>query len=119
MFKEQLSELVSRIDGARGALIMGIDGIAVEKYNIEGDDLNLEAFAAEYLGLLKRTFETNNDLGVGTVKELTVFAEQLVAIIKLVTSEYYLIFALPPDGNFGRARFEMRKAMLSLERELS
>ena len=83
------------------------------------DGLNLEAFSAEYLSLLKKTFETNRELGLGRVQELTVFTENLIAIIKAVTNEYYMVFALPPHGNFGQARFELRKSVLRLAKELS
>jgi hypothetical protein len=35
-----------------------------------------------------------------------------------VTSEYYLLILLSPDGNSGRARFEALKAASVLEKEL-
>jgi predicted regulator of Ras-like GTPase activity (Roadblock/LC7/MglB family) len=118
MFKEELKDLTARTPGARGALIMGLDGIAVDKY-MGPDGINLEVFSAEYLSLLKKTLDTNRELGLGKVQELTVFTDNLIAIIKAVTADYFLVFALPPDGNFGRARFELRKSVLRLAKELS
>jgi hypothetical protein len=35
-----------------------------------------------------------------------------------VTGEYYLLLLLAPEGNFGRGRFELRKAAAALEKEL-
>jgi hypothetical protein len=35
-----------------------------------------------------------------------------------VTEEYYLLLLLARDGNFGRGRFELRKAAVALEKEL-
>ena len=116
MFKEELKNLTARIPSARGAIIMGLDGIAVEKYGAS-DGVNLEAFSAEYLGLLKKTIETNRELGIGRVQELTVFTESLVAIIKAVTPEYFLICALAGHSNFGQARYELRKSVLRLAKE--
>jgi predicted regulator of Ras-like GTPase activity (Roadblock/LC7/MglB family) len=118
MFRQALKELTARIPGAKGALIMGLDGIAVEKFT-SGDGINLEAFSAEYLSLVKKTVETNQELGIGRIQELTVFTDSLIAIIKAVTPEYFLVFALPPQGYFGQARFELRKAVLRLAKELS
>ena len=118
MFKEELQDLTARTPGARGAILMGLDGIPVERYQ-PADGINLEAFSAEYLSLLKKTFETNRELGLGRVQELTVFTENMIAIIKAVTPEYYIVFALPPQGNFGQARFELRKSVLRLAKELS
>jgi predicted regulator of Ras-like GTPase activity (Roadblock/LC7/MglB family) len=118
MFKEELRDLTQRTPGARGALIMGLDGISVEKF-VAGEGINLEVFSAEYLSLVKKTLDTNRELGLGRVKELTVFTEAMIAIIEAVTAEYFIVFALPPDGNFGRARYEIHKSALRLARELS
>jgi hypothetical protein len=41
-----------------------------------------------------------------------------VAILSRVTAEYYLLLLLSREGNFGRGRFELRKAGLLLEKEL-
>ena len=48
MFKELLESIVERTEGSLGALIMGTDGIAVEKVLGEaGLDANLDVAAAE------------------------------------------------------------------------
>lgn len=118
MFRAELQDLTHRTPGARGALIMGLDGIAVDKY-LASEGINLEVFSAEYLSLLKKTLDTNRELGLGQLRELTVFTDHLIAIIQAVTTEYFIVFALPPEGNFGRARFEIRKSALRLAKELS
>ena len=35
-----------------------------------------------------------------------------------MTEEYYLLLLLAREGNFGRGRFELRKAAPALEKEL-
>ena len=117
MFKQELKSLTGKIPGAVGAILMGLDGISVEKYVID-KKINLEAFSAEYLSLVKRTFETNRELGVGRVDELTVFAENLTALIKAVTPEYFIVCALTAGSIAGRARYEMKKSTLRLAKEL-
>ena len=118
MFKEELKNLTSRVPGACGALIVGLDGIPVEKY-LAADGVNLEVFSAEYLSLVKKTIETNRELGIGSVKEMTILTESLTAIIKAVTPDYFLVFTLVPRGNFGQARFELTKAALRLAKEFA
>jgi hypothetical protein len=35
-----------------------------------------------------------------------------------VTPEYFILLVMKPDGNYGRARFELAKAKLALRDEL-
>ena len=118
MFKEELQRLTSRVPGARGALIMGLDGIAVDKY-LAAEGVNLEVFSAEYLSLVKKAIETNRELGIGSVNEMSIFTDSMTAIIKAVTPEYFLVFSLVPRGNFGQARFELTKSALRLAKEFA
>jgi hypothetical protein len=39
--------------------------------------------------------------------------------LRPITSEYFLLLALNPGGNTGRARFELRKAQLAMEIEFA
>ena len=117
MFRDELKKLTERVPGAQGALIMGLDGITVDKF--EPGDLNLDALSAEYLSLVKQTAETNEELGIGRVQEMNFITDRLVAILMSITHEYFLVLALPPNGNFGRARYETRKSTLGLADELS
>ena len=49
MFKEMLESIIERTEGSLGALIMGTDGIAVEKVlGDAGADANLDVAAAEF-----------------------------------------------------------------------
>ena len=117
MFKEILKDISSRIEGTKGVVLSGLDGITIEKLVVDGD-VNLEAFSAEYMSLLKKSIAANEDLGMGNVAEFTIMTDRMIAIIKAVTPEYYLIFALTPKGNFGQARFQIRKAIPRLQKEL-
>ena len=52
MFKQALAEMVERTEGATGALIMGMDGIAVERVLLpEGSDGKLEQLACAPVAL--------------------------------------------------------------------
>ena len=118
MFKQALEEIVGRTDEAVGALIMGTDGIAVEKIlGPEGEDANLDVAAAAFAALVRSAQRTGADTGLGALHELTVTLEHTVFIVRLLTAEYFVVLALKPGGNFGRGRFELRKAELQLARE--
>ena len=40
-------------------------------------------------------------------------------MVSSVAADYYLLLVLGPEGNYGRARFELRRARLLLEDDLS
>jgi predicted regulator of Ras-like GTPase activity (Roadblock/LC7/MglB family) len=120
MFKQALEAILERTDGSLGALIMGTDGIAVEKVlKPEGQDANLDVAAAEFTSLVRNAQRTGGDLGIGALHELVVTFENASVIMRLINRDYFLILSLRPDGNVGRGRFEMRKAELKLIREFA
>jgi predicted regulator of Ras-like GTPase activity (Roadblock/LC7/MglB family) len=120
MFKEALEAIIERTDGSIGALIMGTDGIAVEKVMTdEAHDANLDVAAAEFTSLVRNAQRTGGDTGLGNLRELVVQLESAVVIMRLFTREYFIVLALKPDGNYGRGRFELRKAELQLAREFA
>ena len=54
MFKETLENIMERTEGSLGALIMGIDGIAVERLLKDaGQEANLDIAAAEFTSLVR------------------------------------------------------------------
>jgi predicted regulator of Ras-like GTPase activity (Roadblock/LC7/MglB family) len=120
MFKEALEVIIENTDGAVGALIMGTDGIAVEKVmRPEANEANLDVAATEFTSLVRNAQRTGNDTGLGSLRELVVTLDSAVVIMRLFSREYFVVLALTPEGNFGRARYELRKAELQLAREFS
>ncbi len=120
MFKETLERLVERTEGALGALIMGTDGIAVEKVLLsDADDKNLDVAAAEFTSLLRSAQRVGADTGIGQVRELIVGFDDMKVLIRSFTRDYFAVLALKEDGNLGRGRFELRKVELDLAREFA
>jgi predicted regulator of Ras-like GTPase activity (Roadblock/LC7/MglB family) len=120
MFKEALEAIIERTDGSIGALIMGTDGIAVEKVmSAEAHDANLDVAAAEFTSLIRNAQRSGSDIGLGSLHELVVHLENAVIIMRLFTRDYFVVLALKPEGNYGRGRFELRKAEIQLAREFA
>lgn len=118
MFAEKLEAILERTDGSVGALIMGTDGIAVEKVlRPEGQNLNLDVAAAEFTSLVRWAHRTGADVGLGDLRELVISLSRVNLVMRLISDEYFLIVALTAEGNLGRARFEMRKAELELAKD--
>jgi predicted regulator of Ras-like GTPase activity (Roadblock/LC7/MglB family) len=120
MFKSLLESIMERTEGSLGALIMGLDGISVEKVlGDDGAEANLDVAAAEFTSLVRSSQRAGNDTGLGNLKELVISLEQAVVIMRLLSRDYFVVLALSPEGNIGRGRFELRKAELQLAREFS
>ncbi len=120
MFKQALTDIVERTEGAIGALIMGTDGIAVEKVLMpEGTDANIDIAAAETTSLIRKAQLTGDATGHGNLRELVVSFEHITVVTRLFTHDYFIVLALQADGNLGRGRFELRKAELELAREFA
>jgi predicted regulator of Ras-like GTPase activity (Roadblock/LC7/MglB family) len=120
MFKQALEEIIERTEGAMGALIMGMDGIAVERVFLpEGDDANMDVAATEITSLVRGALRAGSNTGLGTLKEMVINFERVRILARMFSTEYFVVLAIRPDGNLGRGRFELRKAELLLAREFA
>jgi len=120
MFKDLLENIIERTEGSLGALIMGTDGIAVEKVLGEaGIDANLDVAAAEFTSLVRSAQRAGTDTGLGGLRELVVSLEGAVMLMRLLSRDYFVVLAMNSQGNIGRGRFELRKAELQLAKEFA
>src|SRR5437773_11983103 len=108
MFKQILEGLVSRIEEARGAAIVGVDGIAIEEHS-RGAGLDLERLAAECTSLIKTAVQTGRALDQGPAEEVVLRCEHAQTILRSLTADYFLCLTLGPQAQLGRARYELRK----------
>lgn len=117
-FKEALEAIAKRVPETRVLMIMGTDGIPIEKLVVQ-PEANLEAVTAEYTTLLRSSLAAARDTGVGELRELAVVTENMTALMESITSGYYFFACLAPGAILGRARFALRIAGASLEREFA
>ena len=45
--------------------------------------------------------------------------DDAVVLIRLLGKDYFVVLAITPEGNLGRARFELRKAELQIAGEFA
>ena len=117
-FSESLKRVAARVPETHVVILMGTDGIPIEKLVVRPDP-NLEAIAAEYTTLLRASLAAAADTDLGELKELSIVTERLVAMLVAVTPEYFLFAALSPGTVLGRARHALRTAGSDLEAELA
>jgi predicted regulator of Ras-like GTPase activity (Roadblock/LC7/MglB family) len=118
MFLDQLSRISNSIEGALALSLVAKDGMAVESVSSD-PNLDLEVLAAELVAQARSITENHRELDVGDVRQLSVTTDRYTLMVSSVAADYYLLLVLGPDGNYGRARFELRRARLLLEEDLS
>lgn len=116
MFRDVLADICNRVDGAMAISLIGLDGIAIESIN--RDNVPLDVLGAEFGGFIKSIRLSNTELNTGEVHQFSLVTEKYITFLSAITPEYFILFVLSPDGNYGRARFELAKAKLRLRDEL-
>jgi predicted regulator of Ras-like GTPase activity (Roadblock/LC7/MglB family) len=111
-FADALKSVASRVPETEVLMIIGTDGIPIEKLTLRPDP-NMEAVAAEYTTLLRASLAASADTGLGALEELAITTERMVTLLVAITPEY----SLAPGAIMGRARFALRLAGISLRRE--
>jgi predicted regulator of Ras-like GTPase activity (Roadblock/LC7/MglB family) len=87
---------------------MGFEGITVDSYTRAGGNLNVETIGSEYsviLGQIRQAVET---LDLGMAQEVSVSAENMTTVIRLLNEEYFVALAIAPNGNLGKGRYLLR-----------
>ncbi len=115
-FSEILRDVVSGTDGAIGALIVGLDGIPVEQYSVDGD-MDIQSMTVEYSALLKEIEKGSQAARLGSTKEVTVIADKAMIMLRRLNDEYFFVLVISPEGNFGKGRFLLRMSVPKLLRE--
>lgn len=116
MFRNVLTSLRDHIEGAVAVSLIGLDGIAVE--TVGDGAVPLDVLGAEFGSFIKSIRHANTELNTGEVLQFSLVTEKYITFMSEVTPEYYILLVLRPDGNYGRARFELSRAKYLLRDEL-
>jgi predicted regulator of Ras-like GTPase activity (Roadblock/LC7/MglB family) len=108
MFRIVLESILARVDGAWGAMIMGLDGLPIDKITLD-EVLDFEAIATELTTLIVGVFRSSRELELKGLQELSCQLASVTLVARMVHEDYFLLVALRPEGNFGRARYELRR----------
>ncbi len=118
MFNSRLEQTVTNVPGGQAAVLMGFDGIPVDMY-ASGGKIDIETIGMEFSVLLKEVRKAAQMLDTGETRELTVRTEKQTTVLRVINEEYFLAFALSPEGNLGKARFLLRLLAPEFNEELS
>jgi predicted regulator of Ras-like GTPase activity (Roadblock/LC7/MglB family) len=109
-FREHLQEVCRGVDGAVACSLMGMDGIEVDTHvqapPVGGVDM--PSLLVELTAVLRGARDAAQAHQVGGVTEFSVGTERLVTVGRLVSPEYFMVVALRPEANLGKARYLLR-----------
>ena len=118
MFKQQLKKVVDNVDGGMAAVVMGLDGIPVESYVKQADRIDVTTVAMEFSFILGQVRKAADSLTVGSLEELSVKAQRLTLVCRMISPQYFVGIIVAPEGNFGKARYLARLATPALVAQL-
>jgi predicted regulator of Ras-like GTPase activity (Roadblock/LC7/MglB family) len=113
LFTDTLRKVVDNVDGGIAAVIMGLDGIPVDSY-IRQNSVDVTTIGMEFSFILGQVRKAGESLQVGGLEELSVKAQRLMLICRMISPQYFVAIALSPEGNFGKARYLTRMAQPAL-----
>jgi len=114
-FRQVLAGIRDRVEGTLAVSLIGLDGIAIDTLN--DGKVPLDVLGAEFGGFVK-SIRPNTELDTGEVLQFSLVTERYITFLSAVTPEYFILLVLRPDGNYGRARFELSRAKNLLRDEL-
>lgn len=117
MFADRLRAVSDRIGDAMTIALVAGDGVPVESWPKQPEH-DVEILAAEFMTQVQSISQNHEELNAGGVRQLTIDTDQLTVMVSALTRGYYLLLVLRAGANKGRARFELRRAVLSFERDL-
>lgn len=119
-FREHLQGICKSCEGALACSLMGVDGIEVDTH-VDAESaagVDLKALLVEYSGLFRSAREAAETHAAGGIVELFVETEKIITVARLISPEYYMVVALSPGGNLGKARYLLRVTAPRLRSEL-
>ena len=123
-FDSILLEIVNECGGGLGAALMGNDGIPITevlaKSQAAQELLSEEIGTAgtEFGRILTDIAKASDALAGGSVHEMTVVLSRFTLVFRNVDEDTFLVLAIAPDGNLGKARYLIRRRLLALRQEL-
>ena len=119
-FNQKLQQLVEDTEGGIACILMGRDGLAIDSYESSNQTttFNSSTFGIEFTNIFNQLIQMTKQTHFDTPRELTIHSNSQVAIFHLLTEEYFILLTLTAEGNSGKGRYLLRKAVPLLQQEL-
>lgn len=124
-FESILREIMDESRGALGIALMGSDGIPIVQLSPElppgasnplGEDIGTAA--VEFARILSEIRKAADALNAGALAETVINLARFQLLLRQIDDEVFLVLALTPAGNAGKARYLIRRNLFALRGEL-
>ena len=121
-FQTILQTIVDGCGGAVGAALMGRDGIPIDQALARSDaartlEEEFSAAGVEFGRILDEIRKVSDALGGGALRETVVSLARFSLVLHTVDDDYFIVLALLPDGNLGKARYLLRRHLPAIREE--
>jgi predicted regulator of Ras-like GTPase activity (Roadblock/LC7/MglB family) len=118
-FRQHLQDVCKGVDGSVACTLMGVDGIEVDSHlSAVAEDLDLKSLMIEYSAVFRAARDAADLHQAGGVSELSINTDKLATVARLVSPDYFMVVALRPEGNYGKARDLLRITAPKVRSEL-
>jgi len=117
LLAEALESARSRIDGAKGLWLVGLDGVIVAG---SGNDPGLreEWLAASFTDIFRRVCSAGGEADLAAPAEMTVSGPSGVVVVRPLGDDHALLAVVAADAIPGRARYQLRLVAEQVKAEL-
>lgn len=121
-FVPVLEKIIDGSSGALAAILMGRDGLAIQQAlsrRVGEDEAERLGNAGVELGrILEEVRKASDAFLGGAAQEVVVGLDHYSLLLRGVDEDTFLLVALAPEGNLGKARFLMRRYIPALQADL-
>lgn len=124
-FESILAQIMDESAGALGIALMGSDGIPIAQRmpdlprgvsNPLGDDIGTAA--VDFARILGDIQKAGDALNGGALAETVISLARFQLLFRQIDDEVFVVLALAPSGNAGKARYLLRRNLFALKSEL-
>ena len=115
--EEILKEMVQAVEGGLGAMIMGLDGLAVAQH-LAGEIPDFEGISIECCGFVKKLIQLANSMAQSIFNQFAFITSKYQILCYMVSSDYFVIFVITREGNFGKGRYLTKLAARKIKKEI-
>jgi predicted regulator of Ras-like GTPase activity (Roadblock/LC7/MglB family) len=117
-FRALLKELVSKVDGAQGVILLDWEGEVVQLWAME--DSERLTLRAAYIGVTFRQAQALTQAGgASRARQVVIEYEGARFVVEEIESGYIIVFELNVKGNLGDAMRQIASAVDALRREIA
>jgi len=113
-FRGILEEVIKSVPGSLAGMIIGKDGIPLEKYQNDRFEYDAEIIGVEYTSIMSEVQRVISILHLEELKDVTISMKNFIVISHMISEEYYFLLIITPQTDVALSRYKIRIGSLKL-----